>query len=60
VHVEVLSNQASKQRGSISNALKIQRVLLYESHDIENKLFIIIHADKISVQKETSFSRTKP
>jgi hypothetical protein len=60
VPVEVLSNRATKQRGLISNSLKMQRVLLYYSHDIENKLFIIIHVDKISVQKETSFSQTKP
>jgi hypothetical protein len=58
--VEVLSNQASKQSGTINNALKMQRVLFHRSHDIENKLLIIIHADKISVQKETSFSQTKP
>ena len=38
----------------------MQRVLFHRSHDIENKLFIIIHADKMSVQKETSFSQTKP
>jgi hypothetical protein len=54
--VEVLSNQASKQSGTINNDLKMQRVLFHRSHDIENKLLIIIHADKISVQKETSFS----
>jgi hypothetical protein len=56
VPVEVLSNQASKQPGTINNAFKMQRVLFHKSHDIENKLLIIIHADKMSVQKETSFS----
>jgi hypothetical protein len=58
--VEVLSNQESKQPRTINNALKMQRVLFHRSHDIENKLFIIIHADKMSVQKETSFSQIKP
>jgi len=38
----------------------MQRVLFHKSHDIENKLLIIIHVDKMSVQKETSFSQTKP
>jgi hypothetical protein len=38
----------------------MQRVLFHRSHDIENKLLIIIHADKMSVKKETSFSQTKP
>jgi hypothetical protein len=60
VLVEVLSNQESKQPGTINNALKMQRVLFHRSHDIENKLFIIIHADKISIKKKTSFSQTKP
>jgi hypothetical protein len=31
-----------------------------EIHDIKNKLFIIIHADKNECSKETSFSHTKP
>jgi hypothetical protein len=38
----------------------MQRVLFHKSHDIENKLLIIIHADKMSVQKEINFSQTKP
>jgi hypothetical protein len=59
VPVEVLSNQASKQPGTINNTLKMQRVLFHRSLDIENKLLIIIHADKMSVQKEISFSQTK-
>jgi hypothetical protein len=46
VLVEVLSNQASKQPGTINNALKIQRIVLNEIHGIKNKLPIIIHADK--------------
>ena len=58
--VEVLSNQESKQPGTINNALKMQRVLFHRNHAIENKLIIIIHADKISVQEEINFSQTKP
>ena len=46
VYVEVLSNQASKQPGTINNALKIQRILFHKIHDIKNKLLIIIHVDK--------------
>jgi hypothetical protein len=60
VPVEVLSNQASKQPGTINNTLKMQKVLFHRSHNIDNKLLIIIHTDKISVQKEISFSQTKP
>jgi hypothetical protein len=60
VPVEVLSNQESKQPGTINNALKMQRVLFHRNHAIENKLIIIIHADKISVQEEINFSQTKP
>ena len=61
MHVEVLSNQASKQPGTINNALKTQIILFHKSHDIENKLLIIIHADKMSVQKEIKkISQTKP
>jgi hypothetical protein len=33
----------------------MQRVHFHRSHNIENKLLIIIHADKMSVQKETIF-----
>jgi len=44
--IEVLSNQASKQPGTINNALKIQRIVFHEIHGIKNKLLIIIHADK--------------
>jgi hypothetical protein len=55
VRVEILSNQESKQLKTINNALKMQRVLFHKSHDIENKLLIIIHADKMRVQKETFF-----
>ena len=57
MHVEFLSNQASKQSGTINNVFKMQRVLFYRSHGIENKLLIIIHADKMSVQKETIFPK---
>jgi hypothetical protein len=53
--VKVHSNQASKQPRAINNALKMRRVLFHRSHDIENKLLIIIHADKMSVQKENFF-----
>jgi hypothetical protein len=49
--VEVISIQASKQPEKINNALKMQRVLFHKSHDIENKLLIIIYVDKMSVQK---------
>jgi hypothetical protein len=56
VLVKVLSNQESKQPETINNALKMQRVLFHRSHDIENKLLIIIHADKMSVQEEINFS----
>jgi hypothetical protein len=38
----------------------MQKILFHNSHDIKNKLHIIIHADKMSVQKETTFSQTKP
>jgi hypothetical protein len=60
VLVEVLSIQASKQPETIYDALKMQRVLFYKSHDIENKLLIIIHVDKMSDKKEINFSQTKP
>ena len=49
--VEVLSNQASKQPRTINNALKIQRILFHNIHDIKNKLLIIIHADKDDCSK---------
>ena len=39
---------------------KCKDYFFHRSHDIENKLLIIIHADKMSVQKKTSFSETKP
>jgi len=55
IPVKVSSNQASKQPETINNALKMQRVHFHRSHNIENKLLIIIHADKMSVQKETIF-----
>jgi hypothetical protein len=38
----------------------MQRVLFHKSHDIENKLLIIIHANKMSVKKKTKFSQIKP
>jgi hypothetical protein len=60
VPVKVLSNQENKQPGTTNNALKMQRVLFHKSHDIKNKLPIIIHVDKMSVQEETNFSQTKP
>ena len=53
--VEVLSNQASKQPGTINNAFKMQRVLFHKSHDIENKLLIIIHADKMRLRALSFF-----
>jgi hypothetical protein len=58
--IEVPSNQESRQPRTINNALKMQRVLFHKSHDVENKLLIIIHADKMSVQKEKKISQTKP
>jgi len=39
--------------------LKWKKIFFHRSHDIENKLFIIIHADKINVRKKTNFSQTK-
>jgi hypothetical protein len=57
--VEVLSNQASKQLETINDALKTQRVLFHKSHDIKNKLLIIIHANKMSIQKEIIFFSNK-
>jgi hypothetical protein len=61
MHVEVLSNQANKQPRTINNALKTQIILFHKSHDIKNKLLIIIHADKMSVRKEIKkISQTKP
>jgi len=60
VPIKILSNQASKQLGIINDDLKMQKILLYRRHDIENKLLIIIYANKISVQKEINFSQTKP
>ena len=33
----------------------MQRAPFHRSHDIKNKLLIIIHADKMSVQKEIIF-----
>ena len=60
VHVEVLSNQASKQPRTINNALKMQRILFHKIHDIKNKL-LIIHADKNECSKRDKFfSQTKP
>jgi len=53
--IEVLSNQASKRLGTINGAIKMQRILFHSSHDIKNKLLIIIHADKINVQKREIF-----
>jgi hypothetical protein len=38
----------------------MQRVLFHKSHNIENKLLIIIHDDKMNVQKKANFSQTKP
>ena len=58
--VEVLSIRASKQPETINDALKMQRVLFHKSHDIENKLLIIIHVDKMSDKKEINISQTKP
>jgi hypothetical protein len=60
VPIKVISNQASKQPGIINDDLKNQKILLYRSYDIENKLLIIIYVNKMSVQKETIFSQTKP
>jgi hypothetical protein len=55
VPVKVLSNQASKQLGTINNALKMQRILFHKIHDIKNKLLIIIHADKNECSKRDKF-----
>ena len=44
--VKVPFNQASKQPGLINNALKMQRAPFHRSHDIKNKLLIIIHTIK--------------
>jgi len=60
VPIKVISNQASKQPRIINDDLKMQKILLYRSHDIENKLLIIIYVNKMSVQKKTNFSQTKP
>ena len=57
VFIEVLSNQASKQPGTINNALKMQRILFMTSRINYSLLFMLI---KMNVQKETSFSHTKP
>jgi hypothetical protein len=55
VPIEVLSNQASKQPRTINNALKMQRILFHNIHDIKNKLLIIIHADKDKCSKRDKF-----
>jgi hypothetical protein len=55
VPIEVLSNQASKQPRTINNALKMQRILFHNIHDIKNKLLIIIHADKDECSKRDKF-----
>jgi hypothetical protein len=60
VPIEVFSNQANKQVGTINGALKMQKVLFHKSHDIKNKLLIIIHVYEMSVQREINFSQTKP
>jgi hypothetical protein len=39
---------------------KCKEYFFHKSHNIENKLLIIIYVDKMSVQKETDFSQTKP
>jgi len=38
----------------------MQKYFFHNNHDIRNKLLVIIHAEKISIQKETNFSQTKP
>ena len=55
VPIEVLSNEASKQLGTIKNALKMQRKLFHKIHDIKNKLLIIIHIDKNKCSKRDKF-----
>ena len=55
VPIKVLSNQASKQPRTINNALKMQRILFHNIHDIKNKLLIIIHADKDEGSKRDKF-----
>jgi hypothetical protein len=57
--VEVIFNLGSKRLRTINDALKMQKIFFHRSHDIENKLLIIIHADKMNVRKETNFSQTK-
>jgi hypothetical protein len=55
VHIEVLSNQASKQPRTINNALKMQRILFIRFMTSRIKL-IIIHADKDECSKRDKFS----
>ena len=55
VPLEVLSNEASKQPGTIKNALKMQRKLFHKIHDIKNKLLIIIHVNKWMFKKRQIF-----
>jgi len=38
-----------KQPETINVALKMQKVYFHKSHDIENKLLIIIHVNKMRV-----------
>jgi hypothetical protein len=60
VPLKFFSNQASKRFGTINDVFKMKKILFHKSYDIKNKLLIIIHADKMSVQKETNVSQTKP
>ena len=60
VPVEVLSNQASKQPRTINNALKMQRVLFHKIMTSRINYSLLFMLIKMNVQKETSFSHTKP
>jgi hypothetical protein len=61
VIIKVYSNQASKQTTwNNKRCSQNAKSIFHRIHDIENKLLIIIHANKMIVQKETIFSQTKP
>jgi hypothetical protein len=60
VPVEVLSNQASKQPRTINNALKMQRILFIRFMTSRINYVLLFMLIKTNVQKETSFSHTKP
>jgi len=57
--LKVVYNQARKQHWPVNDALKIQKTF-HKSHDIINKLLVIIRVDNMSAKKEINFSQTKP